>query len=171
MADENLVSSILLAKALGIDDSRVRQLVQSGVFPKPKKVGRVNKYDWVECVRIYIEYKVKNPENQQGDDKEKGDYWTEKTRLTKAQANKEELAVAEKKGELVNAQEICQQYSSYILACRSKLLSLPTKMAYELVEISNPNVIKGKLELVIDEALLELASAEFVEKSQCKSNE
>lgn len=165
-SDQLLVSADIVADWLGIDASRVHQLSRSGVFPRPTQKGLG--YNLKGCIRAYLEYKIKTQEESK--EKEQNGYWNEKTRLTKAQADKEELAVAEKKGQLVDAVEIIQEYSNYVLACRAKLLSMPTKLAYELIEIDNPNIIQNKLEQAIDEALLELGSEEFINSSIRETN-
>jgi phage terminase Nu1 subunit (DNA packaging protein) len=171
MDDKNMsnadivVTPDVLAKFLRVNTSRVHQLAREGTIPKPKS-GRAN-WDLMACVHAYWDYKEQAGGKPESKDAE---YWNEKTRLTKAQADKEELMVSEKKGELVDAVEIIQEYSNYVLACRAKLLSMPTKLAYELIEINNPNIIQNKLEQAIDEALLELASEEFISSSISETN-
>lgn len=155
-----VVTPEVLAKFLRVNTSRVHQMAREGIIPKPKG-GRAN-WDLMACLHAYWDYKEQATGKSESKDSE---YWLEKTRLTKAQADREELIIAEKRGELINSQEIYQQFANLVLACRAKLLSLPTKMAYELIEINNPNIIKNKLEQVVDEALLELASTEFINNS------
>jgi len=57
--------------------------------------------------------------------------------------------------------EVVKVWSDYILACRAKLLSIPTKLAYELAGESDPLAIESILREVIDESLGELARPEF----------
>lgn len=155
-----VVTAEVLAKFLRVNTSRVHQMAREGIIPKPKS-GRA--WDLMSCLHAYLDYKGKSGSKD-------AEYWDEKTRLTKAQADKEELAVFEKKGQLVDAAEIIQEYSGFVLACRAKLLSMPTKLAYELIEIDNPNIIQNKLEQAIDEALLDLASEEFIDNSVNETN-
>lgn len=155
-----VVSPEVLAKFLRVNTSRVHQMAREGIIPKPRG-GRAN-WDLMACIHAYWDYKEQSAGKPESKD---ADYWLEKTRLTKAQADKEELIIAEKRNELISAEEIYQRFVNCVLACRAKLLSLPTKMAYELIEINNPNIIKNKLEQTIDEALLELASQEFIDSS------
>jgi len=160
-----VVTPEVLAKFLRVNTSRVHQLAREGTIPKPKS-GRAN-WDLMACIHAYWDYKEQAGGKPESKD---ADYWNEKTRLTKAQADREELAVAEKKGQLVDAAEIIQEYSNCVLACRAKLLSMPTKLAYELIQINNPNIIQNKLEQAIDEALLELSSEEFINSSIGENN-
>ena len=71
-------------------------------------------------------------------------------RIKKLEADKAE-------GLLVDAEEVLQAWNSYILRCRAKLLSLPTKLALELAGIEQPEIIQERLTKVIDEALAELS--------------
>ena len=160
-----VVTPEVLAKYLQVNTSRVHQMAREGIIPKPKS-GRAN-WDLMACIHAYWDYKFQNDGKSKSKDAQ---YWNEKTRLTKAQADKEELIIAEKNGKLVDADEIIQEYSNYVLACRAKLLSMPTKLAYELIEINNPNIIQNKLEQTVDEALLELASDEFINNSVNETN-
>ncbi len=156
-----LVTAEELGRYLRVNTSRVHQLSREGHIPKPsapKPRKGVARWNLMECIHSYWDYKESVNTKPEAKD---SSYWVEKTRLTQAQANREELLVAEKKGELTNTEEIYNQFSGLVLACRAKLLSLPTKMAYELLEIDNPNIIKNKLELTIDEALKELAVIEL----------
>jgi len=160
-----VVTPDVLAKFLRVNTSRVHQLAREGIIPKPKG-GRAN-WDLMACVHAYWDYKEQATEKPKAKDAE---YWGEQTRLTKARADREELDLAEKRGQLVDAVEIIQEYSNYVLACRAKLLGMPTKLAYELIEMNNPNIIENKIEQAIDEALLELASEEFINSSTSETN-
>jgi phage terminase Nu1 subunit (DNA packaging protein) len=152
-----LVKPEVLAKFLKVNTSRVHQLGREGTIPKP--VNGPGTWDLMACIHAYWEYK----EELSAKDPKDANYLKEKTRLTKAQADKEELAVHEKKGQLIDSEKIFLEYSNYILACRAKLLSIPTKIAYELIGENNPNIIQNKLQQAIDEALLELSSTQFID--------
>lgn len=145
-----------IAQALRITPTRCRQLQREGVLPKPVDKG---KWDLIACVHAYLDWKLQGSE-QEPKENEKPDYWKEKTRLTKAQAEKEELAIAQRKGELVESAEVVRAWANLVMACRAKLLSLPTKLAYELASESNPNVCLDLLTSAIDEALQELSQIE-----------
>ena len=57
---------------------------------------------------------------------------------------------------LVDAEEVALAWKGYVLRCRAKLLSLPTKLALELASLNTESEIQQILEKTIDEALQEL---------------
>ena len=57
---------------------------------------------------------------------------------------------------LVDAEEVALAWKGYVLRCRAKLLSLPTKLALELASLNTESEIQQILEKTIDEALEEL---------------
>ena len=150
--DPIYVPAHVLAIALGKATSRVDQLKRDGIIPAPKVKGQ---WDLIACLAAYI----KHIESAQKQEKAEGnaDYWAEKTRLTKAQATKEELAIAEKEGRLVDAEQVQKVWADLIVNCKSKLLSLPTKLAYEVAAESNPNIVLEMLTSAVYEALQELS--------------
>ena len=79
-----------------------------------------------------------------------------KIRLTTAQAEKEELELEKRRGELVSAEAVKKVWAQDALNCKAKLLAIPIKIAPELVGLS-PTAIQAKLKAVIYEALRELA--------------
>ncbi len=72
-------------------------------------------------------------------------------RIKNLEADKEEERV-------VNAEEVAEVWKGYILRCRAKLLSLPTKLALQLASIKIESEIKQILEKNLDEALAELST-------------
>lgn len=92
------------------------------------------------------------------------DYYAEKTRLTKAQADRTEVELEEKQGNLLDSEETIKAWSAYVTATRARLLSIPTKCAQELAGADEPTIIKGILEELICEALEELSGKEFIQR-------
>ena len=79
----------------------------------------------------------------------------ERLRLTKEQADAQELKNAVARGELLDGDEVEQEWQSMIAASRAKMLTIPTKVAadYPLVE-ERPRVeamVKGYLYEALDE--------------------
>ncbi len=79
-----------------------------------------------------------------------------KTRLTNAEAELRELELAEQRGDVIRKSDVSKAWADNVINCKSKLLSIPTKIAPELVgqELRN---IQQKLKGAIYEALKELA--------------
>lgn len=146
-----------LAIALNISVSRIHQLRREGVLPTPERAGS---WDLIATTRAYIKHRLqpekiaKEKATSEGNTE---DYWKEKTRLTRLQADKEALAIAEKEGRLVDAEQVQQQWADLIVNCKSRLLMMPTKLAYEIAAESNPNVCLDMLTKAVYEALDELS--------------
>lgn len=90
------------------------------------------------------------------DDGEAIVYEVEKARLTKAQANHEELKVEVLKGELIGADVVERVQGGMVSAFRSRCLSLPTKAAPQLVGLPESE-IESALTDYVYEALEELS--------------
>lgn len=142
-----------IAKLFGISERRVQQLAQDGIIPKPDK----NQYELVGSVRSYINYL-----QQRAFGKGVGtqDTHVERARLLKAQADMAEIELAERTGELVTVERVETDWLEMVTACRAKLLSIPTKTAYQIAHLENPQEIEKFLKRVIYEALTEMASYE-----------
>lgn len=81
----------------------------------------------------------------------------EKTRLTRAQADVQETKLAELKGRLVDAERVRKAWADYVLACRAKLLSLPTRIAPLVAAAAGVDACRDLLESEVAAALTELA--------------
>jgi phage terminase Nu1 subunit (DNA packaging protein) len=87
----------------------------------------------------------------------------ERARLAKLQADKVEIELAELRGEVVRADDVVKVMQAHVIAARSRLLALPSK----LVALFSPDMRPQTLALsdrVIREALDELSSDEFLEE-------
>ncbi len=146
-----------ISKLFGLSERRVQQLARDGVIPKPKK----NQYELVGCVRAYINYLQQRAFGQGVTPQ---DTHLERARLLKAQADKTELEVASLQGRLISVEQTAEDWRSIVMACRSKLLALPSKSALQLASLgSDPNKIEHFLKRLIYEALTELAEPDSYE--------
>ena len=139
-----------IAKLFGVTERRVQQLAQEGILPKPEK----NQYELVGCVREYINYLQ---QRAFGKGVAPQDSHLERARLLKAQADNAELDLAHKTGGLITVERVEVDWLGMINACKSKLLSIPTKAAYQISNLDDPHEIEKFLERLIHEALTELA--------------
>lgn len=80
-----------------------------------------------------------------------------------ARADKLELEVGEKQGKLVKSEEIEKEWTSLILAFRSKLLNIPVRLARVLSETEKPQEVQEILKAAIYEALEELSNEDLEE--------
>ncbi len=92
------------------------------------------------------------------DKTEKDPLYQEKVRETKARADKLEIENELTAGELVLVNEVEKTWLSYLMACRSHLLAVPSRLALELSGMNDPNQIQDRIEQEIYQALEELSN-------------
>lgn len=81
-------------------------------------------------------------------------------RLTKAQADAQELKVQEAQGRLLSSADVERQWSSILRDVRSAVLALPSRVQQRLGHLSAADV--SALDLEIRDLLTELAEAPAV---------
>jgi phage terminase Nu1 subunit (DNA packaging protein) len=142
------VSVDVIAKLLDVTPRRVQQLAKEGVIPKPKHRGE---YEIAPCVINYVRYLNRLL------DGEAGDLTIEKTRLTRAQAEKAEIEAARLKGELVSLADAERGWSALIGAFRAKALTIPPLAAMTVLNKTEKEV-EQILTRMVYEALAELSN-------------
>lgn len=90
-------------------------------------------------------------------------YAVERARLTKEQADKEEMENARRRGELLPRSGVVSALAIGATACRTRLLAIPTKLAPAIIPGMTMAEIAGIAEQMIHEALIELTSVTFGE--------
>jgi len=137
-----------ISKLLDLSPRRVQQLSKEGVIPKAER-GR---YELVPAVRGYIRYLKErsiNPGVVSFDEV--------RARKTAAEAELVEIELKERRGNLVAVDSVVATWMELIGACKSKMLSMPAKLAPVVAVEDNPAICKGIIEDQIIEALDELA--------------
>lgn len=86
-----------------------------------------------------------------------------KKKKLQAEAELVELELEKEKGSVVPVKDIQRQWSGLVLSCKTKLLSIPTKLAPILATETDINVCKNILDTSINEALTELSKGEDIE--------
>jgi phage terminase Nu1 subunit (DNA packaging protein) len=81
-----------------------------------------------------------------------------KTRLASAQADKHEMENAVRRSELADVKDVNRVWAEMVLATRAKLLTLPTKLAAQLINVSDANLVAARVRSEVYAALEELAS-------------
>ena len=94
------------------------------------------------------------------------DIQEEKTRLTRFQADKAELEVSELEKKLIPAELVESTWIDYVANVRAKLLSLPNKLAHQVITIDNYAEAEILIKDTVYEALKELADNGLPEKYQ-----
>ena len=142
-----------VAEHLFMSVQNVGNLIQNNVLhaktgPKP--------LDLDDSRRAYIQYLQKQARFHLKDGT--GDITEEKTRLTKAQADKAQLDVAVIEGKLVPTDQVENTWNNYIANCRGKLLTIPNKITHLVLASEDFAEIEKIIKNAIYEALQELAN-------------
>lgn len=136
-----------IAKLLDLTPRRVQQLANEGIIPKPKDRGQ---YEIVPCVVGYIKH-IRGMLNG-----EAGDLAAEKTRLTRAQADKTEIETARLKGSLVSLEDAERAWSALVGAFRAKMLTMAHRAAPAILNKTEREAERILTDMVY-EALAELS--------------
>ena len=86
-----------------------------------------------------------------------------KKKKLQAEAELVELELEKEKGSVVPVKDIQRQWTNLVLSCKTKLLSIPTKLAPIMATEHDINVCKNILDSSINEALTELSKGEDIE--------
>ena len=134
-----------VAEHLDLTTKRMHELFNENVLIKTGKSGGQDKDD---CRVLYIRYlRVL----ARGKNTNSGDLNEERTRLTKAQADRAELELQEKEGDLISSDVIKTIWSDYVSNTRSKLLALPSKLGH----LTQAAETYAEAEAIIKEAVYE----------------
>lgn len=175
MAENIQVNEKELAEYLGLSDRRIRQLVQEGIVVKSKR-GR---YDLKLSVKGYInsirtDKKVKN----ESIDKVKLAREVELLQHDKLKKRKTELIVRQMENKMHIAEDVEYFWNTMILAAKSKLTAIPTKISPRLIGLNDIKEIQKILKREIDDALNEISKydvnefdKDFDEIEESESNE
>jgi phage terminase Nu1 subunit (DNA packaging protein) len=131
-----------IAEAFGVTTRAIQKWHNEGM-PLEGMDGKENQYDLTKCVEWYVKRRVGN------------DLQYEKTRLTKAQANKTELEGKLLERELLRADNVKNVWVSQIIAFRSRVLAMPTKLAPDILQATSLTEAKGIIADALEEALKE----------------
>ncbi len=141
-----------LAEHLDLSTKRISELIRDGILPS--KMGR-SPLNIDVCRIAYISYlrKLGGYNKRSGG----GDIAEEKTRLTKAQADKAELEVSELEGQLIPAQLVQDTWTDFVANARAKLLALPSKIAHQVIALDKYAEAELLIKENVHDALLELS--------------
>lgn len=145
-----------VARFLDITERRVRQLRDEGIISEyPKCPGL---YDLIDTNCRYINYlRKRNP-----DSAERIDYNAERAKLVQAKRKNEEYDLLLKERELHTSQEVDRVITAMLINFKSRLSSIPSKLAPILSKKSNMEEIASLIKWQVDEALIELSDFKSV---------
>ncbi len=145
------VSQTNLAKALGITNARVSQLIKEGVVFRDEedKGGAVM---LVKSVQSYTTYKGAST----GSNEEDTDYMAEKAKHERVKRELSELKLAKEEANVYDAKTVELVMVEMLSNLRTQLLGLPSKLA-PIVEQKSKEEIYQRLTEEIEAKLLELS--------------
>lgn len=135
---------------------RIRQLVNDGM----PKAGR-NEYDAVRCMFWYlgkVRRMVSHKETENADGSASG-IRSERKRLLKVQADREELELGQIQGRLVMVEDWEKATSDIVAAAKARLLAVPARVAPRVLGETSRVLVQGIIEKEIKEALQALGEA------------
>ena len=153
-----------VAEHLDLSSVRVHDLFNENILIKSGKSGG---QDVDDCRVRYIRYLRSL---SKGKNTSSGDLNEERTRLTKAQADRAELELQEKENELISTDLIKKIWSDYVANVRSKLLALPSKLGH----LTQAAESYAEAEAIIKESIyecLEELSEDATTKSSLEATE
>jgi phage terminase Nu1 subunit (DNA packaging protein) len=99
------------------------------------------------CARTLVEWRYRD----------RG-FTSQRERLAARQAERLEIEVAVKRGELLYASEVTRVWADHIVNARDKLRAIPRKLAPQLAATRSPDLAVAILTKEIDDALSELGN-------------
>lgn len=159
--EEHLTLSVdELSALVGLGSRRVRQIdkelqeLEDG-YPLLVK-AEDGRYDAASFVQAWVKYKA-GGERTESLDKVRAAHEELKLRMT-------EIKLKQASSELIRVSDVLRVWGDVAGAFKSKLLSLPTKLALRLVHIEDPEEARSILDDEVRGLLEELTSGENIEK-------
>lgn len=138
-----LYTSKAVAQWLGLTERRIRQMRDAGIIRETKP----GLYDMKPTVQAYLAYLRNNM----------GDLNQQRAELTKTKKELAKLELDERKGDLHRTEDIEQALTTMLMNFRTKVMSMPAKLAKTLAGMSDNAEIYDLLKKETDEALDELS--------------
>lgn len=145
----SMVSTRELAEILGMSDRRIRQLENDGALVKVSR----GTFDLSASIQTYINYLLEKQKPDSEINKSE-----EEARWTKARREKAEMEIQIMRGELHRAEDVKSVMNHMLGNFRAKMLALPSKMAPQLVALTDVPRIKEILKSAVYETLTELSN-------------
>jgi hypothetical protein len=144
-----------IAEALGLSVRRVNQLQKDGVIPDPVVT------DAKVVIKSYVSF-IKTANK---------DLLTERTRLTKINADRKQLQLEKERGELIETKKAMWLWGGVCQAIHSKILYMPSKLAPLILGAKTIPEIKSIVEKFTREILTEIANPDLEEVASLSGND
>lgn len=144
----------VIAKLLDLSERRVQQLSREGVIPKAER----GQYDLIGSVRGYVRYLRDQALKAQAG---ASDYAAERARFIRARADLAEMEAEEKRRSLIAAEQIEAAWIAVLALLRTRLLSLPDRLAPQAFDQSSVGDTRNLIRTAIREVLNDLAEPDI----------
>lgn len=152
------LTSRAIGQHCGIPERTIRDWQAKGIVPKTQEMAIA-----VQAIIAHYKQQIKEIAESSGDDDM---LKAEKIRLTRAQADKVELELSVRQGELVEVASAEREWSNLVAAFRARMLTLPPKAAAQVVGVEQITEIEALLRDFVYEALLELSEYKPVTEAE-----
>jgi phage terminase Nu1 subunit (DNA packaging protein) len=143
-----IVNKTKLSKVVGRTTQAIDKWEKEGLPVEQKSgKGRPNKYDTEKVIDWLINNRAGNI-----------DYNRERARLTKLQADRQEVELQIIEKELLKADEVASEWSKLLSDVKNRFLSLPSRATALLQGVETPNETKKILDNLTREILQDLAN-------------
>lgn len=139
-----------VSRHIGVSPKYVQDLINEGII---ERKGR-GEYDLDVCRDAYIK-KLREAAAGRASSGDL-DLSAERARLAKEQADAKEMENAVERGDLVYIEDVAKQIENQLTKARTRLLSVPTKVAPEAHASATVREVQALIEDAIVEALNEL---------------
>jgi phage terminase Nu1 subunit (DNA packaging protein) len=141
-----------VAERLRLTPRRIQQLVGEGL----PRVTR-GKYDVDEVLDWYIAYLERRLSGESDEDSDAVALRKHELRLAAAKADTGELELARERGQLVAIADVEKQMTDLVITTKARVLSVPARVAADLVGEQSRVMAQAKVEKALKEALSHLA--------------
>lgn len=149
-----ICSAGVLADMLGIKQTTVRHLASSGVMPRVSS-GR---YKMRDCVHNYVmQLRIQSKTSDSGTTGDKPELRDMQAKHEAVKLQMSEMQLKLMQGKLHRSEDVERVMTNMLSSMRAKLLSLPSRVAPRVAEVSDPTEVMAILQADIYEALHELA--------------
>jgi phage terminase Nu1 subunit (DNA packaging protein) len=149
-----LVGIAAIAERLRLTPRRIQQLTGEGL----PRVTR-GKYDVDAVLDWYISRLERQLAGEIDEDGERAKKENEELRLLSARADRQELELASERQELVSIADVEKQMTDLVITTKARILTVPARVAPELLGEQSRVMLQAKIEKSIKEALSHLSES------------
>lgn len=157
-----LVGIAAIAERLKLTPRRIQQLAGEGL----PRVTR-GKYDVDAVLDWYIAKLERQLAGETDEEGETAKRYKEELRLLSARADQQELELAARRRELVSIADVEKQFTDLVATTKARILTVPARLAPELLSEQSRVMVQAKIEKAIKEALAHLAEASAAPAAAC----